>query len=123
MPRRLELVGDSRESEMRDERSRLGRLPAWVKWTALAVVVVGTILAFIYSGGAERRAIQEMPARERQALFARTVQNLRSVCSEPEDAMRGFCREQAQLALEFRECDTSCQALAARQLSRVQLPR
>ncbi len=123
MPHGLELLEDSSEAEMPDERSLLGRLPAWVKWIALAAAIVGAILILVHSGGAERRAIREMPARERQALYQRTVQNLRSVCSVPEDAMRDFCREQAQLVLEFQECDSSCQTLAARQLSRVQLPR
>jgi hypothetical protein len=56
-------------------------------------------------------------------LLARTVQNLKSICSPAEEAMRDFCREQAQLALEFQECDRACQELAGRQLSRMQLPR
>jgi hypothetical protein len=123
MPHGLELVEVSSEAEMPNQRSHLGRLPAWVKWLALVVAVAGLVLILVHSGGAERRAIREMPAGERQALFARTVQNLRSVCSAPEDAMRDFCREQAQLVLQFQECDTSCQKLADLQLSRVQLPR
>ncbi|HEX7508336.1 MAG TPA: hypothetical protein VF550_16290 [Polyangia bacterium] len=64
-----------------------------------------------------------MPQPERQALYARTLQNLRSVCSPPSDALHDFCRDQARLALEFSECDRACQQLADRQLSRVQLPR
>jgi len=119
----LELVEDPSESEIPDEQPHLGHLPAWVKWAALVLAIVGAILLLVHSEGAEQRAIRDMPAPERQALLARTVQNLKSICSPAEDAMRDFCREQAQLALEFQECDKACQELADRQLSRVQLPR
>ena len=108
---------------MPDEESRLARVPRWAKWSVLIVGIAGAILLLIHSEGAERRAIRDMPAPERQALLARTVQNLKSICSPPDEAMRDFCREQAQLALEFQECDRACQELADRQLSRVQLPR
>ncbi len=123
MPNRLQLVEDLSEPEMLDEQPHLGSLPTWVKWTALVVAIAGGILLWVHSESAERRAIRDMPAPERRALFARTVQNLTSVCLQPDDAMRDFCREQAQLALEFQECDPACQQLADRQLSRVQLPR
>jgi hypothetical protein len=123
MPNGLELVEDPIESEVTDEHPHLGRLPAWMKWSTLALTIAGATLLLFHSEGAERRAIRDMPAPERQALFARTVQNLSSICSPPEDAMRDFCREQAHLALEFQECDKACQELADRQLSRVQLPR
>jgi hypothetical protein len=123
MPNRLQLVKDLSEPAMPDEQPLLDRLPKWAKWTGLVLAIVGTILLWIHSEGAERRAIRDMPTSERQALLARTVQNLKSVCAPPSDAMRDFCREQAQLALEFQECDQVCQDLADRQLSRVQLPR
>jgi len=119
----LKLVESPKEPEMPDEEPRLTRLPGWMKWIALIVGIAGAILLLIHSEGAERRAIRDMPAPERQALFARTVQNLKSICSPAGDAMRDFCREQAQLALEFQECDRACQELAGRQISRVQLPR
>jgi hypothetical protein len=123
MPNRLQLVEATSESQMPDEQSHLDRLPSWVKWTAIVLVIAGAILLLVHSEGAERSAIRDMPAPQRQALLARTVQNLRSICSPPEDAMRDFCRDQAQLALEFQECDRPCQELVARQLSRVQMPR
>ena len=123
MSPQLKLVEDLSDPEMPIEQPLFDRLPTWVKWTALAVAIAGAILLLVHSEGAERRAIRDMPAPGRQALLARTVQNLKSVCSPPNDAMRDFCREQAQLALEFQECDRACQQLADRQLSRVQLPR
>ena len=71
----------------------------------------------------EQRAIRNMPEGKRHALFVRTLQNLKSVCTAPEEAMHAYCAEQARLALEFSECDPACQALASRQISRVPRPR
>jgi hypothetical protein len=123
MSPRLQLVEELSETEMPNEEPQLASVPAWVKWTALVIAIAGAILLLIHSEGAERRAIRDMPAAEHQALLARTVQNLKSICSPAEESMRDFCREQAQLALEFQDCDQTCQELADRQLSRVQLPR
>jgi len=123
VPNGLRLVEDPSESDMPEEQPHLGKLPTWVKLTALVVAIAGAALLLVHSEGAERRAIRDMPAPERQALLTRTLQNLNSVCSPPNDALRDFCREQAHLALEFQECARDCQVLADRQLSRVQLPR
>ena len=123
MSSQLKLVEEPNEPELANEQRRLDRLPTWVKWTALVVAMAGAILLWAHSEGAERRAIRDMPAPERNALLARTVQNLNSICSPPDNALRDFCREQAHLALEFQDCDRACQELADQQLSRVQLPR
>jgi len=123
MPDGLKLVEAPSESDVIDERPHLRKVPTWMKWTAFGFAIAGAILLLIHSEGAERRAIRDMPTPERQALLARTLQNLKSICSPPDDALRDFCREQAQLALEIPECDLSCQKMADRQLSRVQLPR
>jgi heme exporter protein D len=119
----LELDEDPMESEAPDNHPPLGRLPAWVKWSAIAIAIASAILLLVHSEGAERRAILDLPAAERQALLARTVQNLKSICSPADDAMRNFCSGQARFALELPECDKACQELADRQLSRVQMPR
>jgi hypothetical protein len=118
-----ELVDETSEAEMPDEEPLLGRLPGWAKWSALIAGIAGVILLLWWNEGAERRAIRDMPETERQALYTRTMQNLTSVCAPADDALRGFCQEQARLAMEFRECDQACLELADRQLSRVQPPR
>jgi hypothetical protein len=119
----IELVEDPSESQRTTEEHHPGRWPRWLKWIALAAGIACALLLFIYSEGAERRAIRGLSEPERHALLARTLQNLNSICSPADDAMRDFCREQARLAMEFPECDKACQELADRQLSRVQLPR
>ena len=118
----LELGEHSGRPELPEEDFPNARVPLWMKWGALVAALAAAILILIRSEYAERRAIEEMPAAERQALYARTVQNLNAICSPPEDAMRDFCHHQANLVLEFSECDRSCQALANQQLSRAQLP-
>jgi hypothetical protein len=123
MAAKVQWVRETSEAEMPDEQPQFDRLPGWAKWSAIIAAIVGAIFLVVWSEGAERRAIRDMPQTERQALFARTVQNLKSVCAAPSDAMRDFCGEQARLVLEFSECDHACQVLADRQLFRVQSPR
>lgn len=89
----------------------------------LAGGLIGAAALFVWSAGSERRALQGLSEPDRQALYQRTLTNLRSVCSPASDAMRGFCEEQAHLAESFPECDQACYKLAMQQLSRVQLPR
>ena len=91
---------------------------------ALIVAGAGLAMLLLMRGEmAERRAIRQMSEGERRALFLRTLENVRSVCARAEDAMRGFCAEQARFVLEFPECDKLCQDLASGHLSRVQVPR
>jgi hypothetical protein len=59
----------------------------------------------------------------RQALLERTLENLGTVCEARTDGLRDWCRGQAELVVEIPECDSGCKVVAARQLSRVQLPR
>ena len=122
MNAKLEWVSETSEAEMPDEQPLL-RVPGWAKWSAIIVGIAGAIVLLVWSEGAERRAIRGMHQPERQQLYARTLQNLKSVCAPPDDAMRDFCAAQARLVTEFPECDRACQELADRQLSRVQMPR
>jgi hypothetical protein len=111
--------------EEHDSARELGRdkLRSLAKIGLVLLGITAAILLLMWSEGSERRAIRDMPPSERQALLSRTLENLKSVCAEPEDAMRGFCGDQARLVLEFPECDDACQSLARRQLSRVPAPR
>jgi len=123
MNAKLEWVSENSEAEMSDEQPHLGRVPGWAKWSAIIMGIAGAVVLLLWSEGAERRAIRDMPKAERQTLYTRTLQNLKMVCAPPDDAMRDFCAAQARLVTEFPECDRACQELADRQLSRVQMPR
>jgi hypothetical protein len=97
----------------------------WPHLAKTAVVAGGIVLVLLFwwwCSDAESRAIRNLPSGERQALLARTLDNLKSVCRAPEDAMREFCEKQAQLALEIPECDGVCQGLVREHLARARAP-
>ena len=116
----MEHLRDAGAGASDHETSRLRHLS---RWGALLSGILAAGFLWIWSSGAERRAIQNMPEGERRGLLVRTVDNLKTVCEAPPDALRVFCREQAKLAVDFPECDHPCQDLAWRQLSRVPRPR
>lgn len=96
----------------------------WIVRAGLVVAVLGLVLGtYLWSAGAQQRAIGELHPGERQALYLRTVENLKSVCSPAPDSMRDFCQDQANLAKSFPECDDACYRMAEAQLSRIQMPR
>ena len=117
---RLEAVRETHDSIKEPDRDKLRSL---AKIGLVLLGIAAAILLLMWSEGSEQRAFRDMPPSERQALLSRTLENLKSVCTAPEDAMRGFCGDQARLVLEFPECDDACQNLARRQLSRVPAPR
>jgi len=89
--------------------------------TALALLTAALFAAaaWIWFRGAETRAVRHLPLDERRALYERTVSTLRNPCgleSRPA-GLDAFCRAQAEFALEFPECDASCEATAKRFLA------
>jgi hypothetical protein len=123
MDARIELVRAPKQLEAPDERAVPSRLRGWVTWGLAIAGIAGVLFFCVWNEGAERRAIRDMPELQRRDLFARTLQNLKSICAPAESAMRDFCQEQARLAQLFPQCDHACQVLADQQLSRVQPPR
>jgi len=90
--------------------------------TALAtLLLVGATGYWWWSSAGEGREIRALPPAQRQALYARTMENLKTICDPaPGRSIREFCRGQAALALEFPECDDDCRRTARRHMS---LPR
>jgi hypothetical protein len=80
----------------------------------LAVCAGAAVVALVTRlVGADQRALQRLPAHERAALYQRTMENLTSVCAmEGKGSLHDFCRDQAQFALMFPECDRTCIATA-----------
>jgi hypothetical protein len=120
MTARLEVTQEFERPEARPHHRGLLRV---ARWAALVAVIASLAFLVVWHEGAEGRAIRDMPTPERRALFDRTLQSLQRVCSPPVEAMRDYCGEQAWFALQFPECDHACEALAVRQISRVQIPR
>lgn len=91
--------------------------------TMLGVACAAVVVTLIAIHGDDQRALRSLPAAERDQLYARTLQNLNTVCATEEAALRDFCEEQARLLKALPECDDACYRLADKQLFRVQSPR
>jgi hypothetical protein len=101
---------------VRPQRNQQGMLTLLAGAALLSVLV-----SWAWSAGQETRALQRLPDDQRISLYQRTIANLKEICDPaPGRSMRGFCREQAELALRFPECDAQCRVLARRHMS---LPR
>ena len=83
--------------------------------------LLAAVAAYWWSAGEEARALRALPEAQRAGLYLRTMETLRTVCDPaPGRSMRTYCREQAEFALQFPECDAACRQIARRQMS---LPR
>jgi hypothetical protein len=89
------------------------RWPPRLQLLALAAVAIAAWLVTI--GWREHRLntdIEKVPAAERQILYSRTMDELRTTCRVT-SALSDHCRDQAELVLRLPECDVQCRALAA----------
>ena len=85
------------------------------RWTWIVVFLLAALLAWLWQRQYDPRWSLELAERERVALYERTLQNLKTVCREPNDpAQARFCRDQATLIRSLPECDAACQDLAQR---------
>jgi hypothetical protein len=103
-----------------DARREPSRGASWRRraWMALGVAIVaGVALAVSWAG---RPALDRIPAGERSAIYARTLDDLRQFCGEPSSAaLKEHCRELALFASRFDECRGECEALVRRQLTSI----
>jgi hypothetical protein len=86
-------------------------------WTLIALGALALALALIALLAAptpEERALGRMAPDERQAVYARGMENLRVLCGEGRrsDALEQECAEQIRFLLQFPECDEACRAIA-----------
>lgn len=79
----------------------------------MAVLLLLLVAFSVWRATSLDDAVETMPEAERRALYERTRASLETTCRAPDEALVPFCREQAELALRFPECDASCRALAA----------
>jgi len=61
-----------------------------------------------------RQTLAAVTTPERLALYDRTLRTLVSQCNGAKrpSGLEDFCREQAELVLQFPDCDAACRALA-----------
>ena len=97
-------------------RSRASR--RLIAYPAIVLVVGAAVLFFLWIQQSEERAVHELPAAERRALYRHTLGDLRTVCAATHASdLDAHCREQARFILYFPECDGDCERLARWQLA------
>lgn len=80
----------------------------------LALVLVAMSLILYRWEKQKQRAVQDLPAAERQSLYLRTLQNFRTVCAPfPKAELKEHCQQDAEFLELFPECDSSCKSLVA----------
>lgn len=96
--------------------ARARRSLAWLGGAlALVAAIAGVTFMFMFMQTRLDRELSELPPSERRALYERTLETLRTTCSQargPE--LADYCRQQADFVKRFPECDSECRELAAR---------
>ena len=90
------------------------------KWLAAfgAVVLLLLVGTYLWSYFATASPVRGLPETQRKLLFERTQATMRDICQpKVTEPLRAFCRQQAELLLQFRECEADCQRLATTHLS------
>jgi len=87
----------------------LDKEPVWPLW----LIAAGTLIAVLWASApnSEQRTMQTLPEHERVALYDRTLQNVRDICTSPSFELRHFCGAQARLLVGLPECRDDCRAL------------
>jgi hypothetical protein len=69
------------------------------------------VAIWVWRGGAERRAVTQMPADQRAEIYSREFENFRALCGDAprRDVLEKQCRERGEFLLEFPECDEGCE--------------
>lgn len=85
------------------------------QWTIALVGALGLVGAWRLWGAHAGQELRELPAAERKALYSRTLETLESTCTRAARKSLGdYCRDQAEFALHFPECEATCRRLAHR---------
>ena len=85
---------------------------------ALIVGLIGIIGSWMWIATSDARALRALPAAQRAEVLHNALCNLTDVCDPfPPRSLATFCREQAEIATSFEECDAACLAIARRHLN------
>lgn len=79
----------------------------------IAMLVMVAALGWYLRSRSTRGDLETLPRAERRAFYARTLEDLQTVCTRTTGADLGdHCRAQARLLVRFPECDAACQRIA-----------
>jgi hypothetical protein len=100
-------------SQLRDKKQHAKLRGAWKIALAIALAILAALLWYA-SEIDEHDALSELPARERNALYQRTLHTLQTTCdpARQPSGLEPFCHDQAEFIVQFPECDGACRALA-----------
>jgi hypothetical protein len=109
----------SRRKSPEDPRAAAARNERKARWVLIASIT-GALGLFWAGATLSRRedtaGIRSLSNRERQSLYARTLDDLTTICRAPAAAsgdLRDHCAAQARFVVELPECDDACQRAAA----------
>jgi hypothetical protein len=86
----------------------------WV-WAGVGAVAVTAIISANVIAG--RRITRSIPAEQRTAIYARTLDELKQFCGAPPPGLKGHCRELASFVSSLDECRAECEAIVRAQLA------
>lgn len=81
------------------------------------LVLLSCLALWAWSETSQRREILRLPAQERQAVYARTLEELETLCEDSGNTLRTHCRAQALFIVQFPECDDACRGVASKHLA------
>jgi cytochrome b pre-mRNA-processing protein 3 len=108
----LEIELESARRAERPPRLAPAVAGALTRLTVAALLVLGLVV-WVWHLGAERRAIEAMPAEARAVLFADTLRVFRATCAPPQEGLLEHCQHQAAFLTNFTECQDDCRSLIA----------
>ncbi len=93
--------------------SRTAVLFPLLRRIAIAVLPVVVILVWMWTLGAQRRAIEAMPPADRAALYEESLEAFKTACTPPRAGLFDHCRAQADFLTNFDRCADECRSLVA----------
>ncbi len=75
--------------------------------------IISLIILWLWNSSSEYRAIEQLQPQERKALYFRTLENVKEMCTSEKNLTQfeEYCQNQANFLLEFSECEDMCQHL------------
>jgi hypothetical protein len=80
----------------------------------MAALYALVVLAALWIWWPSHDKVTRLPEPERRALYQRTLGTLTTFCDPSKDhtGIHDYCQQQADLVVQFPECDAACRAVA-----------